>query len=76
MIVSSVLTGFILRKLLFFLLLLDHINKDIFLFVMLSHGKLDLSFFFHGMAEKCVDLLHISVVEIAEENNLPRVLEK
>ena len=44
---------------------------------MLSHGKLDLSyFFFHGGAENCVDLLHISVAEIAEENNLPRVLEK
>ena len=44
---------------------------------MLSHGKLDLSyFFFHGGAEKCVDLLHISVAEIAKENNLPRVLEK
>ena len=44
---------------------------------MLSHGKLDLSyFFFHGRAENCVDLLHISVAEIAEENNLPRVLEK
>ena len=36
---------------------------------MLSHGKLDLS-------RKCVDLLHISVAEIAEENNLQRVLEK
>ena len=44
---------------------------------MLSHGKLDLSYcFFHGGAENCVDLLHISVAEIAEENNLPRVLEK
>ena len=43
---------------------------------MLSHGKLDLSYFFGG-AENCVDLLHISVAEIAEENNnLPRVLEK
>ena len=42
---------------------------------MLSHGKLDLSYFFRG-AENCVDLLHISVVKIAEENNLPRVLEK
>ena len=48
---------------------------------MLSHGKLDLSYFFYGFffhdgAENCVDLLHISVVEIVEENNLPRVLEK
>ena len=44
---------------------------------MLSHGKLELSyFFFHGGAENCVGLLHISVAEIAEENNLPRVLEK
>ena len=44
---------------------------------MLSHGKLDLSYiFFHGGAENCVDLLHISVAEITEENNLPRVLEK
>ena len=44
---------------------------------MLSHRKLDLSyFFFHGGAENCVDLLHISVAEIAEENNLPQVLEK
>ena len=42
---------------------------------MLSHGKLNLSYFFGG-AENCVDLLHISVAEIAEENNLPRVLEK
>ena len=31
---------------------------------------------FHGRAEKCMYLLHISVAEIAEENNLPRVLEK
>ena len=47
-------------------------------FVLFSHGKLDLSFF-HGRAEKCIDcidLLHISVSEVAEENNLPRVLEK
>ena len=36
---------------------------------MLCHGKLDLSYFFGG-AENCVDLLHISVAEIAEENNL------
>ena len=44
---------------------------------MLSHGKFDLSYFsFFGGAENCVDLLHISVAEIAEENNLPRVLEK
>ena len=43
-------------------------------FVLLSHGKLDHHFFF--MAEKCMDLLHISVAEMAEENNLPRVLEK
>ena len=44
---------------------------------MLSHGKLDLSYsFFFGGAENCVDLLHISVAEIADENNLPRVLEK
>ena len=42
---------------------------------MLTHGKLDVSYFFGG-AENCVDLLHISVAEIAEENNLPRVLEK
>ena len=33
---------------------------------MLSHGKLDLSYFFGG-AENCVDLLHISVAEITEE---------
>ena len=33
---------------------------------MLSHGKLDLSYFFGG-AENSVDLLHISVAEIAEE---------
>ena len=45
-------------------------------FVVLSHGKLDLSFFFNGGAEKCMNLLHISVAEIVEENNLPRVLEK
>ena len=42
---------------------------------MFSHGNLDLSYFFGG-AENCVDLPHISVAEIAEENNLPRVLEK
>ena len=40
---------------------------------MLIHEKLDLSYFFGG-AENCVDLLHISVAEIAAENNLPRVL--
>ena len=34
---------------------------------MLSHGKLDLSYFYFGGAEKCVDLLYISVAEIAEE---------
>ena len=33
---------------------------------MLSHGKLDLSYFFGG-AENCVDLLQLSVAEIAEE---------
>ena len=60
---------------LFLLLLFNHINKDIIYVVMLSHGKLDLSYFFGG-AENCVDLLHTSVAEIAEENNLPRVLEK
>ena len=38
-------------------------------FVALSHGKLDLSFFFHGRAEKFTGLLHISEAEIAEENN-------
>ena len=46
---------------------------------MLGHGKLDLSYFMGGGGgggENCVDLLHISVTEIAEENNLPRVLEK
>ena len=42
---------------------------------MLSDGKLDLSYFFGG-AENCVDLLQISLAEIAEENNLPRDLEK
>ena len=42
---------------------------------MRSHGKVDLSYFFFGGAENCVDLLHISVAEIAEENNLPRALE-
>ena len=34
---------------------------------MLSHGKLDLSYFYFGGAENCVDLLYISVAEIAEE---------
>ena len=33
---------------------------------MLSHGKLDLSYFF-WQEENCVELLHISVAEIAEE---------
>ena len=42
---------------------------------MLSHGKLDLSYLFGG-TENCVDLLYISVAEIAPENNLPRVMEK
>ena len=27
-------------------------------------------------SKKCVELLHISKAEIAEENNLPRVFEK
>ena len=46
---------------------------------MLSHGKLDLSYFFGG-AENSVDLLLISVADISGRNrgrnNLPRVLEK
>ena len=67
--------GFILRKLLFSASIRSHQQISVFI-VMLSHGKLDLSFFFHGWAEKCVDLLHISVAEIAKENNLPGVLEK
>ena len=37
-------------------------------FVALSHGKLDLSFFFLGRARKFAGLLHISEAEIAEEN--------
>ena len=48
----------------------DHIENDFgIFFVGLSHGKLDLSFFFHGRAEKFTGLLHISEAEIAEENN-------
>ena len=54
------------QKIAIFLLLLDHIIKGIIFIVMLSHGKLDLSYFFGG-AENCVDLLHLSVAEIAEE---------
>ena len=45
------------------------------LFVMYGHGKLDLRFV-HGTAEKCIEMVHISKAEIAEENNLPQVLEK
>ena len=41
---------------------------------MLSHGKLDLSFFFMA-GRKSANLQHTSVAEIAEENNY-RVLEK
>ena len=44
-------------------------------FVPFGHGKLDFSFV-HGRVEKCIDLQHKSMAEIAEENNLPRVLEK
>ena len=56
------------------MLSLNHIGNDCY-FVPFGHGKLDLSFV-HGRAEKCTDLLHILMAEIAEENNLPRVLEK
>ena len=38
---------------------------------MLSHGKLDLSYFFGG-AENCVDLLHISVAEKCEREIFAR----
>ena len=41
---------------------------------MLSHGKLERSFFFMA-GPKGADLQHTSVAEIAEENNY-RVLEK
>ena len=44
-------------------------------FVQYGHEKLDLRFV-HGRAEKCIEMLHIPKVEIAEENNFPRVLEK
>ena len=42
--------------------------------VVLSHGKLDLSFFFMA-GSKSANLQQTSVAEIAEENNY-RVLEK
>ena len=47
-------------------------------FVILLHLAMEVRpwLLFHGRAEKSMDLLHISVAEIAEENNLPRVLEK
>ena len=44
-------------------------------FVPYGHGKLELRFV-HGRAEKCIEMLHISKAEIAEENNFSRVLEK
>ena len=53
----------------------DHHRKWLCYFVPYGHGKLDLRFI-HGGAEKCIELLQISKAEIAEENNLPRVLEK
>ena len=34
---------------------------------MLRYGKLHLSYFYFGGAENCVDLLYISVAEMAEE---------
>ena len=44
-----------------------------------GYGKSDLRFV-HGRAEKCIEMciemLHISKAEIAEKNNLPRVLKK
>ena len=45
-----------------------------FFIVVLSHRKLDLSFFFKA-GPKSANLQHTSVAEIAEENNY-RVLEK
>ena len=47
----------------------DNIKNDFGIFVALSHGKLDLSFFFYGRAKTFTGLLHISDAEIAEENN-------
>ena len=53
---------------------LDPIGNG-FAILLYGHGKLDLRFV-HGRAEKCIEMVHISKAEIAEENNLPRVLEK
>ena len=51
----------------------DHIKNDFGIFVALSHGKSDLSFFFMAGPKSlrtCPGgLLHISEAEIAEENN-------
>ena len=54
----------------------DHIENDFRIFVAISHGKLDLSFFFMARPKEFMGLLHISEAEIAEENNQPQVLEK
>ena len=57
------------------MLLLGHVRKDFAILLCLAMESLTLASF-HGRAEKCMDLLHISVAKIAGENNLPRVLEK
>ena len=57
------------------MLFFDLIGNGFAVFVPYGHGKLDLRFV-HGRVEKCIELLHISKAEIAEENSLPRVLEK
>ena len=70
---SPVLTyrNFVLRKLCYFYAPRPH-QKWLCCFVPYGNGKS----FVHVRTEKCIELLHISKAEIAEENNLPRVLEK
>ena len=74
---SPVLTyrNFVLRKLCYYYAPLRPHRKWLCYFVPYGHGKLGLSFV-HGRAETCIELLHISKAETAEENNLPRDLEK
>ena len=51
----------------------DNVKNDFSIFVALSHGKLDLSFFFmagpKSLRACCIYLSHYSEAEIAEKNN-------
>ena len=66
-IVRSVMTGFLLRKLSVFACCKSHQQWYVFI-VVLSHRKLDLSFFFMARP-KSANLQLTSVAKIAEENN-------